>query len=410
MENEELIKSAVDRYSITWKKQEKIFKSVNEFNPYPSPEEIVIEQLTIDEKNIIIKTLKTPESQAFRQISDIAVTKFGENHFKNTTFSEAILKLKFNIFNKIPTKDTCSLDSFFFSIPAKLGISKEELEYFYKNGYIPHLYLNNGKPRFDSRMWFILDFNIREAKNKFGIGFKNNLNLWKPNPHILKQYLDLTLFMYNSWNLGDTILKYGDKKARESGLKNEDFRIFMSGLNKSLWVNEGKIIANEVLKQCQLLQQPINLLNYYRDIFAILSFEAFPVSFLIDIYHSRKQRMAVMFSYEEFARVSVHNMGIGDINTYMDENLSMKYTLLFSAVEWAISMSEGKESQKITDIISLFRSKNDRHDGEIPCKICGELFKPKRPKYDVTCGKKFCILENKKISKRKNSWSLPPIV
>lgn len=410
MEDEKLINSALANYSTSWKIQEETFKSINEPNPYPSPTEIIIEELTVDEKNKIIKTLKVPNSQAFRQISDITIKKFGQKHLDNVTLSRACSKLNYKIYKQIPKKDTCSLKEFYYSIPTKLNISPEELVNFYKLGYLPHISWNNGEPRFNNRMWFILDFNIREAKKELGNGFIFQLNQWKPKWYVLKQYMELTVFMYNSWNLGDAILEYCDKKARISNLKGDDFKNFRRGLIKSMWCKEGKTISLEIIKQCCLSNNLIDLTIYYRDIFALLSFESFPTSYLIDLYEKPNQRMAVMFSYQEFAKISVHNMDIGNINTYKDENLSMKYGFLFSAIEWALSMSEGVESKKVIEIISLYRLNQDRHSKKIPCKICGKLFKPKRPKYDVTCGNKNCIIDNKKLSKRKDPWSFPPLL
>lgn len=409
MQDGKLINIAMDKYANCWKKQDDVFCRIGESNPYPSPQEINIDFLTADEKEKIIATNKVPEIQAFRDIYDLIKEKFKCSHSNKVLYEKAIQKLNFQLYDQIPIEKTCSLDDLYYSIPAKLGIERKELLYLYKEGYLPHLYWNDGKPRFDNRMWFILDFNIREAKKEMGIGFINNLSQWKPKWYHTKQYLELTLYMYNSWNIGETILSYSDKKSRKSGLKDGDFRIFSRGLTHSLWCNEGRVIAEEIIKRCPLSKYPPNLIEYYRDIIALLSFDAYPVSYLIDLYHKPEQRQGVMFSYEEFARISVHNLGIGDVNTYSSENLAMKYEHLFSAIDWALSMNDGVTNRKVVDIVSRYRDRQRRHESEIPCRICGTLFKPKRPKYQVTCGKKECIQKNKQLSKRSDAWSTPPI-
>jgi hypothetical protein len=256
-------------------------------------------------------------------------------------------------------------------------------------------------------MWFIMDFILKDARQELGIGALKSFKDWQPSFYILQQYLALMVYMYNSWNLGVAVMRYSDKTARDSGLRNQEFRNLEKSIREGLWRNEGRIIAQKILDESRHLRTNLDLIEYYRDMFALLSFGTFPSKFIIDMYRDTKRRQAVMFSYDEFTRLDVYHMGFGNVNTYHQHHLAEKYEHLFSCLDWALTMSEGRLSRKTIDVVNKY--KDQRTDSnKIPCRICGELFAPKR-KIDKTCGKKDCIAKNKNLSKMKRRLDDPPL-
>lgn len=396
-------------YASEWKKQDKIFAKIGERNPYINPKFIVEDIITSEERDLLKTYSNSPDNFVFTKVHSLFGDKLKSSNLFELNYKEAVSKLNYQYHRKIIHKDTITLDRFYYSIPSgihKPPIKPRELAWLYRHGYLPHLYWDNGNPRFHSDMWFILDFNLREAQLEIGLGIFKRLSDWTPKWYLMRNYLDLMNYMYNSWNLGVAILDYADAKARKSGLTGKDFRTMVRNLSRDLWINEGKIIAEKVIRDSSLVRMT-DLLSYYRDNFAFFSFESFPGSALIDIYHSPTARRAVMFSFEEKMRLAVYNHGIADINTYTSEHLSEQYRHLFYASDWALSMVEGVYNRGISDILDLYRRKDGK--GKIPCRICGELFKPKR-KIDLTCGKMGCIKQNKYLSKKKGRLDMPPLI
>lgn len=397
-----------DIYASKWEKMDEAFKRINEPNNYLDPKFYKSADLTREEKDKLLSVAGS-EDYIFRFVHELLGPRFVKEYKSKQTIDEAKAKLNFKFLQKIPLKDTCSLRELYFCLPKssnKPQVTQEEFRWLYVNGYFPHLYWNNGKPRFYSNMWFMIDLVIREARQETGLGVLKKFSDWKPSWWVQKNRLKLVTYMYNSWNLGSKIIDYADKKARASGLHNEEFRNFLRELQHSLWINEGKLIADEVVNNSGLVDGRFNLIKYFRDIFALLSFEAFPGKFIIDLYHNPNQRMAVMFSFDNLMRLAVYNFDYANVNTYSDESLSRKYSLLFAATDWALSMQEGVTNRKESDIVNMYRREKD---DKVPCRICGSLFTPKR-KIDVTCGKKECITQNKYLSKQKKRIDTPPLV
>lgn len=404
-----LLSKVIDKYCSVWDRQNKLFISIDEENPYPKPEFIDLNLLTSSEKDSLINVKDQPDEYIFRFMYELLGKRFLKTEAKQLSLKKACDKLNFEISQEIPMKDTVDLDRFYYSIPAKIfwpKITRSELKSLYINGFLPHLYWNKGKPRFDSRMWFILDFVLREAKHENGLTLFNGLSVWKPKWYLLSNYLKLTTYMYNSWGLGISIINFTDRIAKKKAWKNEDYRLGTLGLRRKIWTNEGAVIANKIMKQSGLVRDGLSLIAYYRDIFALLSFEAFPGSILIDMFNNPSQRGAVMFSFEPKMKLATYSFDAFNINTYSADSLCGNYGLLFAATDWALSMIDKEHNRCLSDIIDRFRRKENK--GEIPCRICGKLFRPKR-KIDVTCGKKECIEKNKYLSKRKLPLDTPPI-
>lgn len=401
-----LIKKTLQKYSNLWVEQEKVFKNIGVRNPYPSPEVIDVEKLSVNEKEILTNLAESPEDEVFKRVHEVIGSKFYPLHQEKISLQEAKNKLQIELFKEVPLKETCSLRELFFAIPTGITnppLKPEELRWLYLNGYLPHLYWNNGKPRFDRRMWFIIDFVIRQAHEEIGLGIFKKFSDWRPRWIGLRNYIHLVIYMYNSWKIGESILDYARKEAGKTGLKGEKFRIIMLGLQKTFWVNEGKAIATELIKNSNLASNHFNLIEHFRDIFALLSFEAFPGNHLIDLYHKPSLRGAVMFSFKPYMRIRTFNMEeFLNVNTYAKEELSSSYDLLFSAVDWALSMRDQVNNRSVVDIVGKFRLNENDKKGLVPCRICGELFKLVRPKMDVTCRKQECIIKNKYLSKSKN--------
>lgn len=404
-----VIKSVLNKYSLAWKEQNKIFLKAGRENPYLNPKFIILHSLTSEEKAQLIALEDDPINIVLYKIHEL-LERFSKTNEKELSYKKAALELKYKYFNKIPIKDTIDFRTLYYSIPS--GINKppltfEEVRRFYMKGLIPHLYWNKGRPRFDRRMWFIVDFVLREAKEEGAIAPFVSIRDWSIKWIHLSNYLKIINFMYNSWNLGECVMDYADNFSKKQGWKNEQYQQGSRVLRRKIWVNEGTVIAKKLVESSGLVGHGLNLLDYYRDVFALLSFEAFPSNTLIDMYHNKNQRLGVMFGYETKMRLRTYNFDSLNINTYAQESLSDAYRLLFSAMDWGLSMAEGVQSRRVSDVVNLYRRKSDKNNKK-PCRICGQLFLPKR-KIDVTCGKRKCIQENKNLSKRKLPSDSPPI-
>lgn len=401
MENK--IKTTIEKYTGIWQSQNLLFQNIKRPNPSPNPTFINIKQLTSEERKILSGLAEKTEYDIFRAVNELLGDKLMKNQIKITSLNDAKKTLNIDLVTKIPLKETIDLRSFYFSIPAGIvnpKITIDELKWLYLNGYVPHLYWNNGKPRFHNLMWFIVDFQIKKAREEIGLGIFKKFSDYHPNFHSIQDYLKLVIYMFNSWNIGESIINLSDKQARGTGLKNEEFRTFMHGLQTSYWLNEGKTIAMELISESKLVNKYMNLIEHYRDVFALFSFAASPGDHLIDLYHNPSSRGGVMMVYEPFMRISTYNLHTFDVNTFSSHELSEKYQLLFAATDWALSMRDGVTNRSPRDVIEKYRWNKLSSDGKIPCRICGSLFVPKR-KIDRTCGRSECIQKNKNLQKTK---------
>jgi hypothetical protein len=399
-------------YREEWEAQNQLFIQNKLDNPFPSPDLIDVNTLTREELRRLKDVPMVDRKQIFYGIYKILGERLLIKQAYETTVSDARSFVGFKSSDSVPKQETVKLRSFYFAhpiFPGRLQLKWGELVWLYKHGYIPHLYWNDGQPLFHRNMWFITDFMIRMAREKTGLGVFNPFSDWLPDFYYLKNSLQLTVFMYYSFKLGVRIMHLADQNAKKANLKGKEFRSTSRAYSDQYWLKYGKPLAGELVSTSSLVRGGMNLIRYYRDIFALLSFEAFPSGYLVDIFSQPKQRGAVMMNFDPFTTIAVHNLGVGDINTYSYEDLSEKYSTLYSSVEWALSMSEGRLAEKLINVVGQYR-RREQTNGMVPCRVCGDLFKPIRRTYDVTCGKKGCIAENKRLSKRKDSVFMPPII
>ena len=182
-------------------------------------------------------------------------------------------------------------------------------------------------------------------------------------------------------------------------------------LSNDIWINEGHDIAKNLIESFRSpnnIFKPIDILNWYRDIFALFSFEAFPGDYLIDIFHNFGQRVASDY-FKQYMLVSTWNYGFANVNTYKHLSFSSKYSLLFAQINWALSMNNREYNVSVSDIVKLHRHNDNDKKGLIPCKICGTPFKP-RKRDQKTCGKLKCINANKALTKKHNKYLQPPVI
>jgi hypothetical protein len=135
-----------------------------------------------------------------------------------------------------------------------------------------------------------------------------------------------------------------------------------------------------------------------RDTFALYAFEAFPTSYLIRFGGTKKWRGFFLTDVERETLLSTFYPV--EVNTYKNHSRESAYGLLVGFTDGALSVIENRRLFGTEHIIEKYQ-KNSKKEGQRPCRICGQLFKP-RKKTDMTCGKKTCINENKNRSKRKS--------
>lgn len=401
------IKKVLRDYRIMWNNMAALYERNNQVIPTPRPDLIQVDQLNSRDKKFIAGLNNYSEQQIYIKISEYFEDRFVDKKAPSISLDEAAKRIGYISHDHIPATDTINFRRYYNSIPqcaSHTSLSITEFEWLYTHGYFPHLYWNGGKPLFHSFMWFIIDFVLRKSKEEIGLGIIKSFKDYIPPYWLLSQYLKLTEFMYNSWNLGSAIMHRADEQARKLGLTGEEYRAANRAIRRTIWINEGTVLAQKLVNDHPLSQHP-SLLNYYRDTFAILSFEALPSAHIIDMYHTPSLRRAVMFHYDTFTSLSVHHLGIGNINTYSNKWLSEGYDILFASLEWALSMSRREQPLKVFDIIQKFRQEKEK---KIPCRICGEAFTPTKSDI-VTCGKQRCILDNKNLNKRKQRLNLTPL-
>jgi hypothetical protein len=401
--------SLIEPYRRFWSEQKKIYDKNDLTFPFVKPESLTLLRPTGEQIIRLKRIVGQPDRQVANTIQEIFENELSTMQEREVSRDSAMSKLCFKPVNKIPVEDCDDARRLYFSIPVLRSgkVTWNEFVWLYQQGYIPHSYSTKDGPKFGPRTWFIVDLMIRHAREKTGLGLFNKFADWRPNSWLIRQYIDLIEYMYQSWKLGEAVLARADKEARKTGYKGKEFRDILKRITNNLWINEGKILAQEIVEKSNLVHKGINLIEYYRDQFALLSFEAYPVSHMVDIYHVPSLR-GVMMDFEHRTKISSHNMGIANVNTYNDDNLSGAYRLLVSASDWALSMSEARKSVRVWDIAQRYGNDRSADKNGIPCRVCQKMFIPTRPKMQVTCGNPACVKENRNESKRidKSSKSL----
>lgn len=406
-----ILERVLNRYEKKWNEQDVLFRRNGLENCFPRPVLLRNANFSSDERKRLLDLDKEVETQVLKRVNDIVGERLIEDITKDLDIEKARNLLGFHHVKSIPLAETQSLSEFYYSIPSKLGISKAELIWLFENGYLPHLYWNKGKPRFDRRMWFILDFVLRKVREKIGLGIFNNFSDWRPDWRLLKRYIYLIEYMYNSWKLGECVLDCANKNARKMGWKGEEFRSGRYAIERGLWVTEGRVLAEDLISNSPFNSVGnINELAYYRDVFALLSYDIYALPHLIDFYHKPDSRAGFMFGFEFKAKVSVHNMGIGDINTYRRDDYSSAYGHLLASMDWALSMKEKRKTFSVLDIVQKYNYRRKDDTEKILCPYCHTLFVPKRRTYSVTCGKPSCINTHRSYLKKHPRLGISPII
>lgn len=390
-------KQALESYKIHSQRQIGIFTSLGDECPYLFFEDIDFQQISSEEKQELGKLDIASEASILGGVNQILghFKKIGE---RKVSEEEAERKLC-SIERYIPEEKTIDFHSFSItcSMYTDVPFKTKELAWLWRNGYIPHLYYLNNEPRFHSNMWFITDFVVREVRKKTSLGivsgfkdFKNLPKFWR-----VRSWLALVHYMYYSWLIVESVLEYSDKLVRSKGLKGINFRIARENIADKLYKNEAKVLANKLIKMQDILTPQV--IKWYRDTFAIYSFEAFPLNYLIHAIDTEGWRGWFLTEGHRQGLLSTYHYPV-EVNTYPQDSKSTAYHLLSVFTEGALAIHEGRKILGTEDIIEQFH-REGREKGKRPCKICGEHFKPKR-KFEVTCGKSDCIKENKNRSKR----------
>lgn len=384
------------KFQLLANEQKKVFDKIGEISPYVNIDNLKLDDLTSTEMEELSNIQDKP-NEILSRVNEI-LTRFAPLEKTNITIEDAEKKLDVKILKAIPQEECVDLYTFYigFDMYSEEKISFKDFEWLYTHGFFPHLYWHNGHPLFYSNMWFIPDMVLRNIKKICKINITTNIRNYDktlPNFHFLKNCLLISLYMYNSWYILKAILNYSDTITRKLGLKGENFRMKRKVIENSLYFNEGNILARNLLQFTQLNETQIIC---YRDTFALLAFEAFPVKYIMSFRNSKTWREWAITEVENKTLLST--LTPIEINTYKQDSRFGGYELLSTYASVAINLNKNEDIENVHDVISKYRKKEN--EIEIMCTICGKYFIPSR-KTQVACSKN-CSNENKNRRKKEN--------